>query len=458
MELLAYIPLGLLGLTLVVFVHEGGHFLAARWMGVEVEAFAIGWGTVLWRWKPNRTEYRICLLPLGGYCKMKGDEYLLKAIEAAQDKALEAPLPERGSFHSVSPWRRIIISVFGPLANLVLALLIFLVLAATGSPQHSTSPRIVLLEAPAGQEPYPAQTAGLRTGDLILKIDATEVRSFQDVQEAIAVRGAAALKLQVQREGEPMELTVTPRWIADQGRPLIGISDWVDPVLATVTPGSAADIAGLKAGDRIVQVEGHELKNTHDLGRILTNLKTPVQIQILRGSEPLDLKLIPHLKQGLPDLGVSFQLQTFPPHGKPLGTAVESSLKQTGGMIVQMATGLGHLVTGSSTATESLSGPLRISYLIGEQTSRSFGVGLDEGWSALAGDLAFLSLALFFMNLLPIPALDGGSILLHLFEGLRRRPTPIAFLLRYQQLGGLLILGLVAFTLYNDTTFLMGPK
>jgi regulator of sigma E protease len=127
-------------------------------------------------------------------------------------------------------------------------------------------------------------------------------------------------------------------------------------------------------------------------------------------------------------------------------------------MIVQMAAGLGHLVTGSSSAAESLSGPLRISYLIGEQTTRSFGVGLNEGWSALAGDLAFLSLALFFMNLLPIPALDGGSIVLHLVEGVRRRPTPVSFLLRYQQVGGLLILGLVAFTLYNDTTFLMGPK
>ncbi len=458
MELLAYMALGLIGLTVVVFVHEGGHFLAARWMGVEVEAFAVGWGKVLWRWKPNQTEYRICLLPLGGYCKMKGDEYLLKAIEASQDKSLEAPIPEPGSFHSISPWKRIVISVFGPLANLFLAFLIFIVLGLTGSPQHSTVPRLALLEAAEGEVPYPAQSAGLRTGDLILSIDGNEVRSFQDVQEAIAIKGPGTMKMQVQRAGERLEFSVTPRWVATQSRTLIGISDWVDPVLATVTPGSAADIAGLKAGDTIVRLGDSEIRNTRDLANILPTLKTPVQVQILRGSVPVSLDLITHFPEGLPDLGVTFYLQTFPPRGKSLGGAIESSFRQTGGMIVQMAAGLGHLVTGSSSAAESLSGPLRISYLIGEQTTRSFGVGLNEGWSALAGDLAFLSLALFFMNLLPIPALDGGSIVLHLVEGVRRRPTPVSFLLRYQQVGGLLILGLVAFTLYNDTTFLMGPK
>jgi regulator of sigma E protease len=157
-------------------------------------------------------------------------------------------------------------------------------------------------------------------------------------------------------------------------------------------------------------------------------------------------------------LGIAFHLETYPPQGRDFLTALPVAVGQTISTVAQMGTGLLQLVSGKSKASDSLSGPLRISYLMGEQTTQGFALSWFDGFTNLAADLAFLSLALFFMNLLPIPALDGGSALLHLAEGISRRTIPMIFLVRYQQFGGVLILLLVVYTLFNDTSFLIGPK
>ncbi|MEI8092801.1 MAG: RIP metalloprotease RseP [Spirochaetales bacterium] len=456
MEILLYIPLGLVGLTVVVFVHELGHFLAARWAGVEVEAFALGWGKTLLKWKPGKTEYRLCLLPLGGYCKMKGDDYLVKAMEAANQPGSQAPLPEEGSYHAASPWRRIGISVAGPAANLLLAFLVFFVLQLSGIPQQSSPARIILLESVG--TPYPATQAGLASGDLILSVSGKSTRSFADLQAAIAQASGRSLVLEVQRSGTTLTIPVTPRYIEAEKRTMIGISDWVDPVVASVTAGSSGDIAGFQPRDLITEVGGVRVHNTHDLSKALPLKAGALEVAVERAGTRVLLTWVPEFHGGVTDLGVAFARQTYPPQGKPLLPASLAAGLQTTTMIGQMAQGLVQLFTGQVSAGESLSGPLRISYMVGEQTSRSFESGWFSGLTNLLNDLAFLSLALFFMNLLPIPALDGGSIVLQLYEGLRRKRTPIRVLIRYQQFGGVLILMLVAFTLFNDTSFLMGPK
>jgi regulator of sigma E protease len=458
MEVLLYIPLGLIALTIVVFLHELGHFAAARAVGVEVEAFAIGWGKVLWAWKPGATEYRLCLLPLGGYCKMRGDDFVIKSQEAQSQVGTEPPVPEPGSFHAASPWRRLVISLAGPIANLVLALAIFWVLQITGTPQHSTPARVVLLEAVNGQQPYPSQLAGLQTGDLIQAINQTPIRSFTDVQVAIARNGTSPMTLQVDRKGSLVNLVVTPRWITEENRTMVGIADWVDLRIETVTPGKSGDIAGLQAGDTIVQVNGVPVANSQEFLRQFSKGTTQALLTVNRAGNLVNLSWIGSISQGVPDLGIAFHLETYPPQGRDFLTALPVAVGQTISTVAQMGTGLLQLVSGKSKASDSLSGPLRISYLMGEQTTQGFALSWFDGFTNLAADLAFLSLALFFMNLLPIPALDGGSALLHLAEGISRRTIPMIFLVRYQQFGGVLILLLVVYTLFNDTSFLIGPK
>ncbi|HTH13165.1 MAG TPA: site-2 protease family protein, partial [Spirochaetia bacterium] len=234
MDTVLYILIGLVGLTLVVTIHEAGHYLAARWAGVEVEAFAIGWGKVLWSWKPKTTEYRICLLPLGGYCKMKGEQDLMAALER-QDGAFE---PAPGSLFGARPWKRIIISAAGPAANLLFAFLVFMVLQLTGVPETGPAARVLLASEIDGRAGLPADQAGLKTGDLVLSVNEKAVVTFSDLQQAIATSEGKPQAWKVSRDGGEVSLQVTPRWEAAEKRSLVGIYPLIDPVVKEVKPAS----------------------------------------------------------------------------------------------------------------------------------------------------------------------------------------------------------------------------
>ncbi|MBL8968297.1 MAG: site-2 protease family protein, partial [Spirochaetaceae bacterium] len=180
--------LGLVGLGLVVLVHELGHFAAARAVGVEVEAFSIGWGPKLFSWKRSRTEWRLSAFPIGGYCRMKGEEAFRQALA---DKSESIPR-DPGTFYGASPLRRILISVSGPVANVLFAAVVAIAVAAVGYSVPSYDNRIVLASefsldgkpAPTG---LPADLAGLKSGDRVVAIDGKPVRDYADLQEAIAL-------------------------------------------------------------------------------------------------------------------------------------------------------------------------------------------------------------------------------------------------------------------------------
>ncbi|NNM67682.1 MAG: RIP metalloprotease RseP, partial [Spirochaetales bacterium] len=253
MSILISVLIGLVGLGIVVFIHEFGHFIAARLMGVDVEAFAVGWGPAFLRWKPRSTEYRLCWLPLGGYCKMKGEAFLIQALSDPSS----TPVPEKGSFFAASPWRRIVISLAGPFFNLLSALLVLTVLAATGVPQTTPEARIVLASTVDPKGNFPADQAGLKTGDWIQTVNGKKILNFHDLQTAILQAKAGPDVMQIQREGKPLTVTVHPRWDAQAHSWLVGVYPWIDPVVKTVLPNSAAQIAGILPGDRILALNSH---------------------------------------------------------------------------------------------------------------------------------------------------------------------------------------------------------
>ncbi|MDR0388650.1 MAG: site-2 protease family protein, partial [Spirochaetaceae bacterium] len=172
MSTILKIILGLAGLGVVVLVHELGHFIAARLLGIEVEAFSIGWGRPILRKKIGAVEYRIGLFPLGGYCKMKG--------EVEFQSGASAPEPSRapGSFFGAKPWRRIIVSAAGPLANVVFAALVFMLIWGAGFEIRSPDNRIVLVSEITPEERYPADEAGLKTGDRIVEIAGKPITNY----------------------------------------------------------------------------------------------------------------------------------------------------------------------------------------------------------------------------------------------------------------------------------------
>lgn len=448
MDIIAGLGFGLLillGLSLVVFLHEGGHFLAARWAGVEVEAFAIGWGKVLWSWKPGTTEYRICLLPLGGYCKMKGEQDLIAAM-GRQTGEVE---PTAGSLFGVPAWKRIIISAAGPAANLLTALLVFILLSMAGTPTVGAPSRILLAAEVDGRTNTAAEAAGLRSGDWVLAVGGQTLQSFTELQAAIAASGGKAMVWTIEREGIRLEKQVVPQWDQTSQRPLVGVYPFNPPVVRTVADKSPAALAGLQAGDTIVSVDGETIfADQVFFARVAQTKQASVALGVLREGRNLSVTLVPEGPQT--PIGLAFEVPSFPAQGADPLSAVVKGTERTFGLLGQMIQGLGRLFSGKEDPVQSLSGPIGIVGQGTQAVSAAFGWGLDFGIATFIQLLAFLSLALFLMNLLPIPALDGGSIVVSIIEGLRRKRLGIKALMAYQQTGVVIVLGLLLFTTLND--------
>lgn len=448
MDIFFKLFIGLIGLSLVVFIHELGHYLAARLFQVEVEAFAVGFGKPLLRWKPRKTEYRLCLFPLGGYCKMKGEEFILNSLESPEQDIL----PEPGSLFAVHPLKRMVISFAGPFFNILFAFFVFFTLGLTGTEQTSVPPRIVLSSEVHGPKPpiLAAEKAGLLSGDLIQKINGKTLVNYSDLVEAISENPSQPKQFQILRGNESLTITVTPQFVESEQRFFIGVLPWIDPVVKTVTPQSSAAIAGILPGDRITGVNGIALKNTTGLDPFLTPKTGSLTLQYLRSGKQEQTQVVPDVVKGKVVLGLEFVMEHYPARPLPFFDALGQGLNQTFNIFGATVNGLFQLVTGKLNLQENLSGPLRTSQLIGEMTTSSFLDSFGQGVAAAGQLLAFISIGLFLMNLLPIPALDGGGILLSLIETLRGRRVKIKTFIRYQQVGfGFLIL-LVIFVTFND--------
>ena len=215
--------LGLLGLSLVVIVHEAGHFAAARLSGIRVEAFSIGWGKVLWARKWGETEFRISLFPLGGYCKMQGEQAMIQAWES---KARRIDT-EEGDMYGARWWKRILVSLAGPLMNLICAGFIFFMIAFIGYKVHYYPSRIVMASSHTERSDYPADKAGLKTGDLVTAVNGSPIERFDQLQEIIVTHPDESLKLTVDRSGRLLSIEATPEMNRDSGAGFLGIYPWI---------------------------------------------------------------------------------------------------------------------------------------------------------------------------------------------------------------------------------------
>ena len=462
--------LGLIGLGIMVFVHELGHFVAAKANGVVVETFSLGWGPRLIGFKRGGTVYQISWFPIGGFCKMKGE--ITPGVAGGSNPAGTTPAEttpagtthgettaaaeaSRGSFNAAAPWRRIIISAAGPVFNLIFAGVILTLIWWAGFNVYSYENRIVLatdyhLDSSSSQV-LPANAAGLETGDRILAIDGEPVENYQGIQEKVSVAPNKKLLFSVARQENGttrgFDVAVTPFLDKDSGAGHIGILPWVDPVVDSVAKGSAALVAGIRTGDRIVAINGKPVANIWDMLPAVSTSPGKVTIDIDRQGVVQSVPMVfertsnPGTDFAEKLLGIGFAPLKYHSPRLRLAGAFEHGMAETANYAALTVKGFGLLFQGIN-LRNAIAGPLKITYYIGSAAASGFQMGLRVGLVSSFQLLAFLSVVLFLMNLLPIPAMDGGQIVIFLVEIVRGKAVPANLFWRIRSSGSPSSLGL----------------
>jgi len=450
MVTLTNIALGLIGLGIVVFVHELGHFIAARLVGIDVEAFSIGWGKPILKKKVGEVEYRLGMFPVGGYCKMRGHDEVKGAIENDAGEIAQT----KGTFYGASPLRRIIVCLGGPFFNLVFAVLVLSLMWGAGREFRTQENRIVLASEMGPRESYPADEAGLMTGDRIIEVNGRPTNFSHEVRESIVFNPDRLLSVVVERQGEILHLYARPELDRNTGAAILGIHFWTDTVIAGIVPDSDAAIAGLLPGDRIVRMNGADVTNTIDVMAIMRERPTHLTIDFVRGGVENRAELL--LSQAGGALGIIWSAVHYTTPRLSPPAALVRGARETWRTLTISIHSLSLLFRGID-LNQAVSGPLRITYMVGDIATASFGQGGVMGMlRSLADFLALISIAICVMNLLPIPVLDGGQIVLFTVEMVRGKPTPLKALKVFQTVGIALIFGLMLFALFGDIMFLGG--
>ncbi len=425
-------------LGVMILVHELGHFMAAKWFGVRVLIFSVGFGKRLCGFKRGDTDYRLSALPLGGYVKMAGDDPR-KIREGYPDEFLSRPR-----------WQRFAIVIMGPAMNILMAVGVLTVMYRYHYPMPA------YLEQPARlgdlEADSPAARAGLMVGDLIKRVGSFQNPTWEDLQNKISTTVGEAIPLEVLRDGRTLNLTLTP---VAEGPSRMGYAGWypyVPGILDKVEPNLPAGQAGLKPGDEIVAFNGHRILCGPRVayGLQASNGKQ-VDLTVLRQGKELRAQLNPVYTELMGEkkwrIGVAFR-NDMVVRNLPWGHAIRSSVRDSLRSSLATMDVLGKVVT-RRLSTRMLSGPIGIAQMSGE----AYRAGIAD----LLMLVSFISLQLGIFNLLPIPILDGGVILLLLIEGLIRRDLSLQVKERVIQMGLVLLLLLAVVVMYNDIMKTLKP-
>jgi len=416
-------------LGVLIFVHELGHFLMARRIGVRVLKFSLGFGPRIFGFTRGDTEYCISAIPLGGYVKMAG--------ENPDDPRTGRP----DEFLSKTKWQRFLVLVMGPTMNLVLAVVVTAGVLMRGAevPAFQSKPPVVGQVLPAS----PAEKAGIRKGDRIVSVAGRDVNTWEQFLIAASTRARRETPIVVLRDRKELAFVVTPAPQTKYEVGDVGVLPDVHPHVQTVLPGHPAEKAGLKANDIILGVDGAPVAFPRDLIDVISKkANVPVTLTILRDGVKQDVKITPEFngKTGWIGINIAEDLTMIKPGPiEAVGMSVRRNYDQAK-LIFQT---VGQLIT-RETSTRQLMGPLAIAQLSGEYA--------QAGWLPLLGLMASITLNLGLLNLLPIPVLDGGHIFIMAIEGLARRDFSTRVKEKMFLAGFAVLLMLMVTVIYNDLT------
>jgi len=434
MEFLGQARSFLILIGVMILIHELGHYWAARWFDVHVESFSFGFGPRLFGFKWGETDFKISLIPFGGYVKMTGE---LPGEEVSTDPR---------NFLNKPRWQRLIIAAAGPAMNVVLAVALLTGVFMVRYPKVASQnePAVVGHVAPNS----PAALAGIREGDRIVRLEDRANPTWEDVTIREIAAANSPLPVIVERNGQTERVVVTPKLDDRTNLGFAGWSDQHETLVAAVSPGMGAEKAGLQKGDVIVAVNGIALRSTQKLHELVrASGGKPLEVLYSRNGERNKVAVTPVFSrddtpEGRWMIGVALDPRVvYVKLG--LGEALSESIKQnarSGTLIYQFLQG----IVERRMSPKSLEGPIRIAKLADEAAK--------DGVVTFISLMAMVSLNLAIFNLLPIPILDGGMILMLLIEMIMQRDLSLRVKETVFKFGFVFLMALVAFVLFNDIT------
>ncbi len=432
MEVLIMAGQLILGLSILVGLHELGHLVAAKMFGMRVEKYFIGFPPKVWSITKGETEYGIGAIPLGGFVKISG------MIDESMDTAQMKSEPQPWEFRAKPAWQRLIVMLGGIIVNVVVGILIFIGIAYFNGSEYLSREEVNKYGIVAGEL---GREIGLQTGDKIIEVNGKSYDDFRVVMGSDVFLGTNSYYT-IDRNGEKLQIDIPNNYIDKLSEP--GARDNFIRVfqpfqVRELMAGSVAEKAGIKAGDKITAVNGEETADFGAFRMKLDSLKgKEALLHVIRDGQPKDLNVTVSEEGTIgfyPEILLNFTKIEY-----TLGESVSVGTANAFNVVYTNVQGFGKIFRGEVSASKALSGPIGI--------ARMFGGVWD--WDRFWFLTGLLSMVLAFMNALPIPALDGGHSVILLYEIISGRKPSDTFLENAQKVGMVLLLGLMAFAIFND--------
>jgi regulator of sigma E protease len=429
-------------LMLLVFIHELGHFLAAKLFGMRVERFSIGFPPRVWGFKKGDTDYCIGATPLGGYVKITG------MIDESMDTEHLETEPEPWEYRSKPVWQRIVTITAGVIFNMILAFFIFFGLT------YSQGKGVIPIEETEGI--YVSETSilheiGFKTGDKVVGVNDQSVEYFGELV-SVSELTSDKLNYTVIRDGQEISVPVSPNYLDSlQTRGFLDISYVLPSSVSSVPAGRPAAEAGMKAGDKIVSANGDTVKYWIQLVEIIQNADTAVTFGIQRGDSLFYADIMPDPDTKTIGIASPNLMDALGAKRIDYGffESIAEGYNQTAEQTVGILQGFARMISGDISVSQNLGGPIAIANITREATDQA-------GWIGFWNITALLSITLAILNILPIPALDGGHLVFLLYEGITRREPSDKVKMAAQQIGFFLMVALFIFVMFNDAFRYLG--
>jgi regulator of sigma E protease len=412
----------LIVIGILVFVHEFGHFIMAKRAGVRVEKFSLGFGPKLVGFKKGDTEYLISALPLGGYVKMAGEN------------PDETPTGDPGEFQSKTVWQRILIGIAGPFTNIVLAFLVMPLVFMLGMPAEGPAKIGYVEKGSAGER------AGFLAGDMIEEINGRTINDWSMAMTLIAVNPETDVSVMIEREGGKKTLTLRPSLVAELKIGDSGLMPDMPVEVGALIPGDPAEKAEIQVGDKILVADGETIYQRSQFSAIIqAHQGKPISLILERNGKRLQKNITPIQKENRYVIGIVWKQPAIRKFS--VWQSLTLGFQKTTEIIDLTIITFKKLVT-FGLSIKTLGGPVMIAQMSGQAAA--------SGLAAFLYFLAFVSISLGVLNLIPIPVLDGGLVLFLLIEAVRKKPLARKTMEIAQSIGAATLIVLIAVVTFND--------
>ncbi|MEO9884108.1 MAG: RIP metalloprotease RseP [Balneola sp.] len=434
-EIITTVGIFMGALMILVFIHELGHFLAAKLFGMRVERFSVGFPPRVWGFKKGDTDYCIGATPLGGYVKISG------MVDESMDNEFLEQEPQPWEYRSKPVWQRIVVITAGVIFNMILAFVIF-------SGMIVTNGKLVVpvenIDGVYVDEESILHEIGFRNNDKIIGVNGENVPYFNDLVSSSALT-SENLNYQVIRNGEKITIPVASSFLDSiQTRGFIS-GDLIAPsIFSQIENNSPADEAGLEVGDKVVAMNGDAITTwLAFFNKVAKNEQgSPIDFKVERAGEILSFSITPNEDNKVGVRGPQlYQFGTRIEYG--FFESIAAGWEETGDQTTGILQGFARMISGDISVRQNLGGPIAIANMTKQATD-------SNGWIGFWTITALLSITLAIMNILPIPALDGGHLVFLIYEGITRKEPTEKVRIIAQNIGFFILVTLMIFVVFND--------